>query len=79
MFVCRKLFLKADLGIDEECRSNVMQKVKVSNANKIPLPKHLFDEALIQVENFLNDTLYPAFLQSDTFITYIRSLDCGIE
>lgn len=56
-----------------------MQSVKVSNTNKTPLPKHLFDKALVQVENFLNDTLYPAFLQSDTYITYIRSLDCGIE
>lgn len=56
-----------------------MQKVKLSTANKIPLPKNLFDEALVQVEKFLNDTLYPAFLQSDTYITYIRSLDCGIE
>lgn len=80
MFVFfRKLFLKADLGVDEECRRHVMQRVKVSTANRTPLPKHLFDEALVQVENFLNDTLYPAFLQSDTYITYIRSLDCGIE
>lgn len=56
-----------------------MQRVKASNVNKTTLPKHLFDDALIQVENFLNDTLYPAFLQSDTYITYIRSLDCGIK
>jgi len=56
-----------------------MLRVKASNVNKSPLPKHLFDEALIQVEKFLNDTLYPAFLQSDTYITYIRSLDCGIK
>lgn len=56
-----------------------MQRVKISTANKTALPKNLFDEALVQVEKFLNDTLYPAFLQSDTYITYIRSLDCGIE
>lgn len=75
----RKLFLKADLGVDEECRRLVMQSVKVSITNKTSLPKHLFDKALVQVESFLNDTLYPAFLQSDTYISYIRSLDCGIE
>lgn len=75
----RKLFLKADLGIDEECRRNVVQRVKATYANKTSLPKHLFDEALVQVETFLNDTLYPTFLQSDTYIAYIRSLDCGIE
>lgn len=75
----RKLFLKADLGIDDECRMHVIQRVKISIANKIPLPKHLFDNALVQVENFLNDTLYPAFLQSDAYISYIRSLDCGIK
>lgn len=75
----RKLFLNSDLGIDEDCRRHVMQRVKVSNANNKALPKHLFDEALVQVENFLNDTLYPAFLQSDTYITYIRSLDCSIK
>ncbi|KAL4120920.1 hypothetical protein QTP88_013526 [Uroleucon formosanum] len=77
--IYKKLFLKADLGIDEECRRYVMQRVKVSTANKTALPKNLFDEALVQVEKFLNDTLYPAFLQSDTYITYIRSLDCGID
>ncbi|XP_060867955.1 axin-1 isoform X3 [Metopolophium dirhodum] len=77
--IYKKLFLKADLGVDEECRRYVMQRVKVSTANKTALPKNLFDEALIQVEKFLNDTLYPAFLQSDTYITYIRSLDCGID
>lgn len=79
LFSHRKLFLKADLGIGEECRRHVIQKVKASNSNKTSLPKNLFDEALVQVENFLNDTLYPAFLQSDTYITFIRSLDCGIE
>ncbi|KAF0760364.1 axin-2 isoform X1, partial [Aphis craccivora] len=77
--IYKKLFLKADLGIDEECRRHVMQRVKVSIANKTALPKNLFDEALVQVEKFLNDTLYPAFLQSDTYIAYIRSLDCGID
>ncbi|XP_026806908.1 axin-1 isoform X4 [Rhopalosiphum maidis] len=77
--IYKKLFLKADLGIDEECRRYVMQRVKVSIANKTALPKNLFDEALVQVEKFLNDTLYPAFLQSDTYIAYIRSLDCGID
>ncbi|XP_029343095.1 axin-1 isoform X4 [Acyrthosiphon pisum] len=77
--IYKKLFLKADLGVDEECRRYVMQRVKVCTANKTALPKNLFDEALVQVEKFLNDTLYPAFLQSDTYITYIRSLDCGID
>ncbi|XP_022181143.1 axin-1 isoform X3 [Myzus persicae] len=77
--IYKKLFLKADLGVDEECRRYVMQRVKVSTANKTALPKNLFDEALVQVEKFLNDTLYPAFLQSDTYITYIRSLNCGID
>jgi hypothetical protein len=75
----RKLFLKADLGVDEESRRDVIQRVKKSNIDKTSLPKNLFDKALVQVENFLNDTLYPAFLQSDTYITFIRSLDCGIE
>lgn len=56
-----------------------MQRVKKSNVEKTSLPKNLFDKALVQVENFLNDTLYPAFLQSDTYISFIRSLDCGIE
>ncbi|XP_015370092.1 PREDICTED: axin-1 isoform X2 [Diuraphis noxia] len=77
--IYKKLFLKADLGVDEECRRHVMQRVKVSIANKTALPKNLFDEALVQVEKFLNDTLYPAFLQSDTYISYIRSLNCGID
>ncbi|XP_050524911.1 axin-2 isoform X3 [Daktulosphaira vitifoliae] len=77
--IYKKLFLKADLGVNEQCRMRVMQRVKNSMATKTPLPKHLFDEALVQVETFLNDTLYPAFLQSETYISYIRSLDCGIN
>ncbi|XP_050439973.1 axin isoform X2 [Adelges cooleyi] len=77
--IYKKLFLKADLGVNEECRMRVVQRVKNSMTNKTALPKHLFDEALVQVEAFLNDTLYPAFLQSETYISYIRSLDCGIN
>ncbi|XP_033214760.1 axin-1 [Belonocnema kinseyi] len=63
-----RFFVKSQLQIPEEVRKEANRRVKEGLVDK-----QVFDAAQQEVEHLINETTYPNFLKSDTYIQYVQS------
>uniref|UniRef100_T1JHY6 Axin n=1 Tax=Strigamia maritima TaxID=126957 RepID=T1JHY6_STRMM len=62
----------AGQAVQTETRKAVEENVDAAVAS---VNVHVFDDAQMQMEEFLNRHLYPNFLQSDLYLNYIQSMN----
>lgn len=67
---CRKFFVKSALPIDEELRKEVGKNIKLSQCLEPPVT--LFDQAQARIEQLIDETTYPNFLKSDSYLQYLE-------
>ncbi|XP_043479225.1 axin isoform X1 [Leptopilina heterotoma] len=63
-----RFFVKSQLQIPEEVRKEANRRVKEGLVDKM-----VFNVAQLQVEHLINETTYPNFLRSDTYLQYVQS------
>jgi axin 1 len=75
-----KRYFKAasPIKVNELLRKEVHRRVREVSKGEVPPDRKLFDEAQKQVEHFINDTAYPEFLRSETYLRHIRVMQSGM-
>ncbi|XP_059476369.1 axin-1 isoform X2 [Neocloeon triangulifer] len=75
-----KRYFKAatPIKVNEGLRKEVHRKVREVSKGEMPPDRRLFDDAQKQVEIFINDTAYPEFLRSETYLQHVRSMQSRI-
>lgn len=68
VIVVFRFFVKSQLQIPEEVRKEANRRVKEGLVDK-----QVFNVAQLQVEHLINETTYPNFLRSDTYLQYVQS------
>ncbi|KAF4529210.1 hypothetical protein B566_EDAN011456 [Ephemera danica] len=66
------------LKVSETFRNEMNRRVREVIRRECPPDRRLFDEAQKQVENFLNNTAYPEFLRSETYLQHVRAMQSGL-
>ncbi|CAH1959892.1 unnamed protein product [Acanthoscelides obtectus] len=70
--IYKKFFVKSALPIDEELRKDIGRSIKFSQCLEPPVT--LFDKAQAKVEQLIDETTYPNFLKSDTYLQYLENV-----
>jgi axin 1 len=68
----------APIKVNEALRKEVHRRVREVSKGEVLPDRKLFDEAQQQVEHFINDTAYPEFLRSETYLRHIRVMQSGM-
>lgn len=67
-FLYFRFFVKSQLQIPEEVRKEANRRVKEGLVDRL-----VFNAAQLEVEHLINETTYPNFLRSDTYLQYVQS------
>lgn len=75
-----KRYFKASspLKVNEALRKEVHRRVREVSKGEVAPDRRLFDEAQKQVETFINETAYPEFLRSDTYVQHVSAMQSGL-
>ncbi|XP_018561819.1 axin-1 [Anoplophora glabripennis] len=65
-------FVRSTLPIDEDLRKEVGKNIKSSQCLEPPVT--LFDQAQARVEQLIDETTYPNFLKSDSYLQYLENV-----
>ncbi|XP_011866452.1 PREDICTED: axin-like [Vollenhovia emeryi] len=66
--IYRQFFLKSPLSVPEDIMKEVDRRVKEGRTDH-----KVFDIAQLEVEQLINKTMYPKFLQSDVYVQYVQT------
>jgi len=75
-----KRYFKAasPIKVHELLKKEVHRRVREVSKGEVAPDRKLFDEAQKQVEIFINDTAYPEFLRSETYLSHVRAMQSGM-